>query len=236
MSIISEAFENMEGLVSARVALEAAGIKDQTEEEVVIYAKIGNPEGLKQASYIEQHIQAEIKSPIGKIRVRKISRNGRSPVFEMTTKKPISVGTISRDREQTKTINEELYNMFMEICPVFMSKTRYVFKAEQLRIKRGDLEASIKTNDLKFEVDVFTKQDGSISEWCKIDLEIDKIKEIMEKNNVQVKDIKLIASISKLPFEPDYTVVDTKDNKDPDKKELISGLYKYEFLIQRDTK
>lgn len=235
MSIIAQAFEQMEGVVSARVALEAAGIKDQIEEEVVIYAKIGNMEGLQQASYIEQHEQAEIKTPIGKVRVRKTSRNGRSPVFEMTTKKTISVGAITRDRERTKSINEDIYNMFIEVCPVFMSKTRYVFKAEQLRIKRGDMDATIKTSDLKFEVDVFTKADGSISEWCKIDLEIDKIKEIMEKNNVQVKDIKLVASISKLPFEPDNVVIDSKNDKDPDKRALITELYQHEFLIARKT-
>lgn len=233
MSIIKQALENMTGVVSTRVALEAAGIKDQTEEEIVIYAKIGNMEGLQQASFVEQHDQAELKSPVGKVRVRKTTRNGRNPIFDMTNKITISVGATKKDREKTKSINEEIYNMFMEACPTFMSKTRYVFKCEQLRIKRGDMEATIKTSDLVFEVDVFTKSDGTVSEWCKIDLEIDKIKDIMLENNITVNQIKLVASISALPFEPNTIVVDSPNEKDADKRDLISGLYKYDFLIAR---
>lgn len=234
MKIIQAALSNMEGVVSVRAALEAAGIKEQNEEEITIYAKIGNMEGLSQASYIEQQEQAEIKTPIGKIRIRKITQNGRVPIYELTTKRPISLTGIAKNRERTKKINEEVYNLFMDVCPTFMSKTRYVFKSEQLRIKRGDMEALIKTNDLAFEVDVFTKADGSISEWCKIDIETDKIAEILQENNIGVSDIKLVATLSKLPFSPDNIVIDDRKTDEPDKKELITGLYKYEFLIPRE--
>ena len=224
----------MKKFISVKQALESFGIKEEDENEITIYAKIGNMEGLNQASFIEKQEQAEIKTDIGKARVRKIIQNGRVPVFELTTKRPISLNAVKRNRERTKKINEELYDMFIDVCPVFQSKTRYVFKSEKITIKRENLEAVITTTDLKFEVDVFTKADGSISEWCKIDLEIDAINKILKENNIGVKDVKLIACISSLPFEPNNIVIDDGKDEDADKKELISALWKYEFLIPKE--
>lgn len=232
MSIVTEELSKMEGVVTIKAALEAAGIQDHTEEEITIYAKIGDMEGLSQASLIEQQEQAEIKTPVGKIRVRKITKNGMVPVYELTTKRPISMKGLAKNRERTKRINEEVYNLFLDVCPNFQSKTRYTFKSEQLRIKRGDMEAVVKTSDLAFEVDVFTKPDGSISEWCKIDIETDKIADILRENNIGISDIKLIATISKLPFNPDKIIIDDKSDEQ-DKRELITSLYKYEFLIPK---
>lgn len=234
MNFFKQALEGMEGVVTTKVALEAAGIVDKKEEEVTIYAKIGNMEGFSQASAMEQHEQAEIKTEVGRIRVRKTIRNGRVAVYELTTKKPNKIGVTANNRERTKSINEGTYDIFMDVCPTFMAKTRYTFKTEQLRIKRGEMEATIKTSALTFDVDVFTKTDGEISQWCKIDLEVDKIAEIMKENNISVEQIKLIAVISKLPFEPDTIVIDDGKNEDPAKKELISELYKSQFLIKRN--
>lgn len=233
MSIIASALEQQEGVISTRVALEAQGIKDEEEQEVTIYAKIGNMEGLSQASAMESHEQAEIKTPVGRIRIRKTMINGRQPTFELTTKKPIALGAIRRERERTKKINEDVYSMFMDVAPSFMTKTRYIFKTERLRIKRGNMDAVIESPDLAFEVDVFTKADGSISPWCKIDLETQKINSILKENNVLVQDVKIIASISGLPFEPNHIVIDNKAEDNPERKALLRGLYEHEFLIKK---
>ena len=83
MSIIAQALEQQEGVISTRVALESQGIRDQQEEEITIYAKIGNMEGLTQASMIEPQEQAEVKTPRGRIRIRKITLNGRQPVLRV---------------------------------------------------------------------------------------------------------------------------------------------------------
>jgi hypothetical protein len=226
-------FLDLAGAVTIKTALESVGIVDKKEEEITIYAKIGNMDGLHQASSMEQHEQAEIKSDIGRIRIRKTTRNGRVPVYDLTTKKPIASGATVNNRERTKSISEDIYNVFMDVCPTFMAKTRYTFKSEQLRIKRGDMESTIKTSEFNFEVDVFTKADGTISNWCKIDIEVDKIAEIMKENGISVKQIKLIAVISKLPFEPNNIVIDDGKNDDPDKQELLKELFTSEFLIKR---
>jgi hypothetical protein len=226
-------FLDLAGAVTIKTALESVGIVYKKEEEITIYAKIGNMDGLSQASSMEQHEQAEIKSDIGRIRIRKTTRNGRVPVYDLTTKKPIASGATVNNRERTKSISEDIYNVFMDVCPTFMAKTRYTFKSEQLRIKRGDMESTIKTSEFNFEVDVFTKADGTISNWCKIDIEVDKIAEIMKENGISVKQIKLIAVISKLPFEPNNIVIDDGKNDDPDKQELLKELFTSEFLIKR---
>lgn len=233
MKFFTDALEKQNNPLSIKSALESVGIVDKNEEEITIYAKIGNFEGLAQASSMEQHEQAEIKSDIGRIRIRKTTRNGRVPIYELTTKKPIKIGATAKNRERSKSITEDVYNVFMDVCPTFMAKTRYTFKSEQLRIKRGDMEAVIKTSEFNFEVDVFTKADGTISKWCKIDIEVDKIAEIMKENNIAVEQIKLIAVISKLPFAPDNIVIDDGTKDDADKQELLKELFSNEFLITR---
>jgi hypothetical protein len=233
MSLIRDAFAGYNSHNAYQVALEEVKAQEQKEEEIVIYAKIGNMEGLTQASHIEQHEQAEIKTETGRIRIRKTTINGRLPVYELTSKIPVPSGAIVANSEKTKNINEQIYDMFMEVCPTFMSKTRYVFKAERLRVKRKGLEATIETKDLAFEVDVFTKGDGSISPWCKIDIETDQIAQILRDNGIQVQDLKIIASISGLPFEPDNIAIDSRDEEDPERQEFIKALYEYEFLIKK---
>lgn len=229
----ARSFFDLTGAVTIKTALESVGIVDKKEEEITIYAKIGNMDGLSQASSMEQHEQAEIKTDIGRIRIRKTTRNGRVPVYDLTTKKPITSGATVNNRERSKSISEDVYNVFMDVCPTFMAKTRYTFKSEQLRIKRGDMESTIKTSEFNFEVDVFTKADGTISNWCKIDIEVDKIAEIMKENGISVEQIKLIAVISRLPFEPNNIVIDDGKDEDPDKQELLKELFTSEFLITR---
>ena len=56
----------------------------------------------------------------------------------------------------------------------------------------------------------------------------------LKENNIGVKDVKLIACISSLPFEPNNIIIDDGKDEDADKKELISALWKYEFLIPKE--
>lgn len=203
------------------------------ENELVVYAKITNPDGLREALAYEQHEQASIKTPLGSIRIRKIVTEGKDPYFEITSKKKISDGTTQDSIEITKRISEDVYNLFMNACDKFMSKTRYIFKAEKITVKQNKMVAAIEVKDINIEVDVFSKPDGGTSEWCKIDIELDKLREIIESNNIQIKDIKLTAIISKLPFRPNTVVLDDKTDENPDKKALIDALYEKEFLITK---
>jgi hypothetical protein len=88
----------MKKFINIKKALESFGIKEEQESEITIYAKIGNMEGLNQAAYIEKQEQAEIRTDIGKVRVRKIIQNGRVPVYELTTKRPTKYRLFRRRR------------------------------------------------------------------------------------------------------------------------------------------
>ncbi len=217
-----------------KIAMEDGNNKNTSQEtEVVIYAKITNPDGLAQAVHIEQHEQAQIKSAKGSVRIRKIIVEGKEPVYEMTSKEKQKAQGVQSNIETTERINEKVYNLFMAVCDTFMSKTRYVFKAETIRGKKGDLEFEIKAKDMNFEVDVFRNPKGKVSEWCKIDLEVDKLKDILEANDLTVEQIKLVARIGQLPFSPNNVVIEDGTNDDPDKRALITELYSSEFLIPR---
>ncbi len=217
-----------------KIAMEDGNKQNTNQEtEVVIYAKITNPDGLAQAVHIEQHEQAQVKTAKGSVRIRKITVAGKEPVHEMTSKEKQPAQGVQSSIETTERINEKVYNLFMSVCDTFMSKTRYVFKAETIRGKRGDLEFEIKAKDMNFEVDVFRNPKGKVSEWCKIDLEVDKLKEILEANDLTVEQIKLIARIGQLPFSPNDVIIEDGTNEDPDKRALITELYSSEFLISR---
>lgn len=203
------------------------------ETEVVIYAKVTNPEGLSQAFSVEQHEQAQIKSAKGSVRIRKIIVDGKEPRFEMTSKQKSTDSNVQSSLETTERINESVYNLFMLTCETFMSKTRYIFKAETIKGKKGEMEFEIKAKNINFEVDVFRRPDGKTSQWCKIDLEIDKLKETLTTNDIDVKDIKLVARIGQLPFKPNNIVLDDGSEAEPEKRELITALYSSEFLIPR---
>lgn len=217
-----------------KIAMEDVAQKNTSEEtEVVIYAKVTNPEGLSQASHIEQHEQGQLKSDKGSLRIRKIIVDGKEPVFEMTSKVKKNAENVQSSIETTERINEKVFNLFMGMCDSFMSKTRYIFKVETIKGKKGDLEFEIKAKDMKFEVDVFRNSRGETSKWCKIDIEVDKLKDILESNDITVGQIKLIARIGKLPFKPSDIVIDDGLDNDVDKSELIKELYNSEFLIPR---
>jgi hypothetical protein len=205
----------------------------QKEVEVVIYAKITNPEGLAEAYSVEQHEQAQVKTSKGSVRIRKITTEGKEPYFEMTSKQKLQDDKAQSSIETTKRISSDVYELFLTVCENYMSKTRYIFKAETINVKVGDMTAQIKAKDMNYEVDVFSRADGNQSEWCKIDLEIDNLRNLLEENNLNIEDIKLIASIGKLPFKPNHVVIDDGSDEDPDKRALITALYQNEFLIKR---
>ena len=59
-----------------KISMEA--LKSQSEQEVEILGKITNPDGLAQAFAIEKQIQAQIRTKVGVIRVRRTSTFAQS--------------------------------------------------------------------------------------------------------------------------------------------------------------
>ena len=208
------------------------------EDEVTIYAKISNPDGLEQAYKVEHHIQASIKTDNGTIRVRhtqplRLNGNeGGEETYVQTTKKYTRSDGVKSSIEKNIPITKEQFDQFLEICEDYMSKTRYVFRVENLVIG-GEGGASIEAKDLNFEVDVFEKKDKTVSVWCKIDVEVQGLVKQLQEAGLKIDQVNLKIRIGHLPFAPVDFVLDDKDGN-KDKKELIKELYKSEFLIENN--
>lgn len=206
----------------------------ENEKEITILCKVGNFEGLKQAFDTEHHLQAQIcRNDKGMLRIRKttpVGKDAETPVIEMTTKTQISDGGIRSVSEKTTPITEVAFDQLMEVADKYMDKTRYLFKMETLQVTHGEKTYDLSDLGLVYEIDVFKKADGSVSQWCKIDVEVQGIEEKLKELSVPAEEMNFKVAISKLPFEPtDFVLVDDEENAD--KQELIKQLFDTEFLI-----
>lgn len=209
----------------------------ENEKEITILCKIGNFEGLQQSFDNEHHLQAQIcKNDKGMVRIRKttfVGKRTNTPAIELTTKTQISDGGIRSVQEKTEPIDESIFSQLLEVAEKYMDKTRYLFKMETLEVSFEDKIYDLSDIGLVYEVDVFKKKDGSVSQWCKIDVEVQGIEEKLKELNLDVEKISFKVVISKLPFEPtDFILVDEEENAD--KQELIRELFDNEFLVAND--
>lgn len=157
---------NLEHTYSEILTLENIPEKDPgkakvvKEREKVVYAKIVDFEELGKATSKEKQEQWEIRVPksdaqkfFGQVRAR--CTDNKDYVLCIKT---LEQGSDDRDEWEIK-VTRAVFEMVKKIADSGMIKTRYVFPVTE------------KGQDLKWEVDIFEKADGSISEWCKIDLE-----------------------------------------------------------------
>lgn len=213
------------------VALEDEGVQSEDEQEIVIYAKIGNPEGLKSASHLESQVQGQLKSPTkGSIRVRKTT-DGDAVSYVETIKLPAaSSGIAASNKEVSKTIEQEFYSAFMQLTDVHMDKDRFTFVSESVTVsiktKTGDV--SITLPSLKYEVDVFKNDEGGYHEWCKIDVEVQNALAYLKEHHPELGGTHFIMKISHLPFEPKEAFI--WDKTDENQKQLLDKLFSEQFL------
>lgn len=173
------------------------------EQEMVIICKIGDAEGFKQAARIEEQDQLELYLPgKGRMRIRKtVDENG--VVYTACIK------TLSDPAQQVKSVEETeekvspaFFEAFRNLAEALQTKKRYVFEGEKSIINAESQE--IQLPPIKYEVDVFTKPDGSISEWCKIDIEVTSFYEALKsmENPPLEGDIDFVVKVTHLPFKP----------------------------------
>ena len=212
-----------------------SSLKKEVEQEVVLYCKMSNPQGLSQAYDSEWHEQAEIKTDAGRIRIRKTTSKDGAVSYELTTKHQVNHGGVIEMQEITSAITPEIYNQFFSVSEKYMSKQRYKFRVEKIILTKGDNEQVVEARDMNYEVDVFQKADGSTSPWVKIDVEVQNLIPQLKEANLDPGQFKLNVRIGKLPFGPTDVVFDNRDG-DPDRAALVRQLYDSEFLISRVEK
>lgn len=153
--------QTRKGLVLALEAEVATG-KSQDEIEHVFYARVADFKQFEGMAK-ERQEQWEIKIPktdyntaAGSIRVRKTVEDGQAPQYVMTSKVIVD-GNGKRDEVPIESTAGQFIH-FAVLSDGGMIKDRFTFP--------------IKGTDMKWEVDLFLKPDGSYHDWCKIDLEV----------------------------------------------------------------
>lgn len=210
------------------IALEENETKENKESEVVIYAKIGDFQGLDKASKKVRHHQIESEFSNGqRCRVRKIEDDGKE-TYEYTYKLKINTeADMSVNKEFTVEVDKEFFDNFKYVGNKQVIKDRYIFNSENVELvyMDGEDRKTISIPNVMYEVDVYEKEDGSFSEYCKIDVEVDNIINFLNKEYPELKDIKLNIKISHLPFVPENPILSTDESK----KEFLSNLWDNEF-------
>jgi hypothetical protein len=186
--------------------LQTKGSVTAPETEITIYAKIGRPEGLKEADDCEEHEQIQARlTDSSRIRIRKTIKNGVASL-SMTIKNDLKDTHEGLDatQETTIAIDEGFYQAFKEGASEVIQKTRYCFHSKNVTasIIDGTERKSITLPNVKYEVDVFHVDKHNSCVWCKIDIEVDAIEKFIRQNYADVKDIKLSIAVSHLPFKP----------------------------------
>ena len=205
--------------------------KTNSEKELAIYALIESPENLNQASHSEEILQAEIKgSSKGKIRVRKTTTD-EGITFTQTVKvKPIkdSESLIDEATEITSTISEEMFNAIFEVSNSRQDKVRHFFIMKDVTLNlHDDVLKSIQLPEMIYEVDVYKKPDGTISKYCKIDVELDNVLKYLKQNYIEIKEFNLKISLANLPINCTNPFI--ASTATDEQKQLLDQLYKHEF-------
>ena len=181
---------------------ELGNSKPNVETEATIYAKIGNVEGLKEAEHVEHHEQLEGPSVDGgRFRCRKTTTDQDvTYVLTMKVKTVGGIAGIDGSIEYDLPIDEAFYTAFKHLSTKRLDKTRYVFHGEST--KDLDTDSDVVLPAVKYEVDVFKKQDGGYSEWVKIDVELDDVIAKLREHGVDPDKATLKVKVSHLPFKP----------------------------------
>lgn len=217
---------------------ELAAPSTSLETEVVVYARIGNPDGLKQAVREEKHVQLEAEFTNGtRARVRKVE-SGQGVqyffTFKLKDRKDQDEQVIESSVEHTTEVDEAFFLGFHKVAFREVKKTRYVFNSQSVTLtstKPGDENPTkISLPAVEFEVDLFDGQptEGAISGgeiWCKIDVEVDNILAYLKVNRPELTDVKLHLGISNLPFSPQNIIQATTENAQ--EREQIKELWTF---------
>lgn len=209
------------------------------ESEVAIYALIKNISGLKRADKIVYQEQYEIKStrqnsPGGKIRVRKETFEGVDTYTQTVKVRGKKIGVVTDDIEYTINIDKEMFEAFKVVASSGMIKTRHIFNLKKIKFtdesEDSKVSAIFKKPAAAYEVDVFSNAEGLTFGWCKIDLELDVINDLVRKRIDEETNIKIVAKVSGLPFKPEQCFI--ADTATEEQKKILEYLYKEVFTIE----
>lgn len=207
-------------------------MEHNSEIEIIFYAKVSNPEGLKEASNIEDHHQLEARlMDETKIRVRKTtavsSSNATSFIF--TAKKKKESTQVNDYDEFNSVVDQRFFDTFFQVMEKEIKKRRYYFKHKSITITLGDVPDPIILDDVGYEVDVFTRE-GRTYDYVKIEVEINPILDYVNKHYPDLKSVNMNVKIDNLPFKPISVIFPPKATDE--QKAFIDELWKNNFSTE----
>lgn len=183
------------------VANEVSITTKSSENEITVYANIGDTEGFKQALNKTRQTDyvAKFEKDGCKARVRVIeTEDSKRLEYTVKIKNPGDEGVVSSSTEYTVEVDEAFLEGFKNIAEAPIVKDRYVFETKKVTISIGEDEAkTIQVEGVIYEVDVFEKNTSQ----CKIDIEVDKVLESVKDVSPDAK-INILVKVSHLPFKP----------------------------------
>lgn len=231
LSLAMEAIDTTDSGVEQVSETPPAQGNTKREDELVLYAKITDFEGLKAATGKESQEQWEVKSEYGRIRVRKTSKEGIDPTFDLTFKTKSSNAGIEGNLETTYDIDEAMFESFKQISENGMVKDRFFYEVAKVTVKNASGMQDIQVTDMFYETDVFFNEDGSYNENVKIDLEVNKLLDKINETHKDIGEFNLIVKVMHLPFKPKDVIL-SKNASESDKK-IIQNLYDTVFLKKK---
>lgn len=209
--------------------------KSTLETEIVVYARIGDFDGLQKATRVELHEQMEtsFKNDV-RCRVRSTSVKSEDDAIQYTFTFKIPTATedgFEANEEVTTTIDNDFFEGFRRVAEHRLVKTRYEFGSDKIELIYGqeDDKHIIEIPDIKYEIDVYTNPQGEVCEWCKIDIEVDNIINYLAQHHPELENIKLNVKISHLPFEPLEAILSSSMNEE--QKAFVDTLWKEQFRL-----
>lgn len=205
------------------------------ETEVVVYARVGNPQALEGAVSREEHVQLEGEFCNGtRCRVRKVTKPDGVEYFftyKLKDRKDQDNAVIESSRELTTVVDEAFFEGFYKVAFREVKKIRYVFSSQSVTltliapaVEGGEPEQhKVELPNVEFEVDVFENQPNPGELWCKIDVEVDNILDFVKSKYPTLQDVKLHLGISNLPFSPQDIIQATSEESGD--REQISTLW-----------
>ena len=176
------------------------------EKEIVIVGKIGDLNGLKEADkvLIQEQLEFFRFETGSRIRVRKeVSQEGTS--FKVCVKSKSKIGDGTKTTNETEEpVTSSFFENFRNFAETLQIKKRYIFRGDRTILSCQNKEFQLPP--ITYEVDVFETHDGKISEWCKIDIEIqDVLETIKNVTGVDEDLVEFTIKTTHLPFKPQMT-------------------------------
>lgn len=171
------------------------------ETESVVYATITNLEGLRQANTIEEQLQFEAKFQNGTpIRIRKTKEGYVQTIKE----RPKNQTGVQVSEETNQVVTAEFAEAFIRQCHRWLNKVRFTFNSKKVTLTAtiNGVFQTVHLPGLKFEVDCYKNGNDEFAPYCKIDIELDEVLNVLKKNYPDIKKFEFDFAIENLPFAP----------------------------------